>query len=368
MHARRWVSVALAAVAAAAVAASTAGAGRADDGSANLARYSAVPTFVAPGPAFDASKAKGKTIFEIPVANYLPFVVNIAKAEAAIAKQLGVKFVDYSNQGQPSQWVQGVTQAIAQKADLILLNDAPDPRVLGPQLAAAHKAGIPVLVTHLYASGRALPANVTAQVPAPFRQVGMLLADGAIKATGGKGDILVIGENQFEGSRVILDSFSKELKAACPSCKATIKNVPISDWATKIGSTVTTSLTADPKIDFVVGLYDAMQEGMLSGINIAGKAKTVKTGSYNGVTNILVRIAQGNGVAFTIGESAVQNAYFQMDQALRILSGAPPAKDPTTPFRYFDASNVKETGTPPKDDVGYGTAYRAAFLKLWGVQ
>ena len=200
--------------------AATATAARTDDGTANIAKYSAVPAFVAPGPAFDASKAKGKTIIDIPVASYLPFVVNIGKSMKAIGKQVGVNVTSLSNQGQPSQWIQGIEQAITQKADLIILNTAPDPRLLGPQLAAARKAGIPLLVTHLHPSGRKLPANVTAHVPAPFREVGMLLADGAIAATSGKANVLVIGENQFESSRVILSSFAAELKKACPGRRA----------------------------------------------------------------------------------------------------------------------------------------------------
>ena len=347
--------------------AATATAARTDDGTANIAKYSAVPAFVAPGPAFDASKAKGKTIIDIPVASYLPFVVNIGKSMKAIGKQVGVNVTSLSNQGQPSQWIQGIEQAITQKADLIILNTAPDPRLLGPQLAAARKAGIPVLVTHLYPSGRKLPANVTAHVPAPFREVGMLLADGAIAATSGKANVLVIGENQFEGSRVILASFAAELKKACPSCKARTVIVPINDWATKISSETSTALNADKSINVVIGLYDAMQDQMIAGITIAGRTD-VLTGSYNGVTAVIKRIQGKKIVAFTVGESANQVAYFNMDQALRILSGVPPVKDPATPFRYFDASNAAEAGSPPKDDVGYGSDYKSGFLKLWGMK
>lgn len=350
------------------IVAANAGAARSEDGSANIAKYSQVPKFVAAGPAFDASKAKGKVIFNIPVASYLPFVVNVGKSMAAIGKQVGVKVVDYPNQGQPSDWVTAINQAITQKADLIVLNTAPDPRVLGPQLAAAKKAGIPVLVTHLYPAGRTLPANVTAQVPAPFPQAGMLLADGAIAATKGNAHVLVIGESQFEGSRVLLSSLAKELKQACPSCTSTVRLVPISDWATKISSTVTTALVADKKINFVIGIYDAMQDQIISGLTIGGHTKDVQTGSYNGVTSILQRIQQGKTVAFTVGESADQVAYADMDQALRILSGVPPIKDPATPVRYFDAANAKDAGVPPKDSTGYGTDYKAGFLKLWSVK
>ena len=344
--------------------AASAAASRSDDSAANIARYSAVPAFVAPGPAFDASKAKGKTIMEIPVANYLPFVVNIGKAMNVIGKQVGVKVISFQNQGQPSQWVQGMEQAISRKVDLIVLNTAPDPRVLGPQLAAARKAGIPVLVTHLYPAGRKLPANVTAHVPAPFREAGMLLADGAIAATSGKANVLLISERQFEGSRVLTAAIRAELKKSCPTCKLKVVDVPINDWATKIASSVTTSLTKDPDINVVLGLYDAMQEQMISGITISGR-KGIVTGSYNGVTGVLKRIQGKQLIAFTVGESADQVAYFNMDQALRILTGTPPVKDSKTPFRYFDATNAKDAGVPPKDDTGYGTDYKSGFLALW---
>src|SRR4051812_45430536 len=71
---------------------------------AALAAARAVPPFVAPGPPIDASKAQGKLIFNIPVASYLPFVVNVGKAMKRIALAHGLRFVDYPNQGQPSQW------------------------------------------------------------------------------------------------------------------------------------------------------------------------------------------------------------------------------------------------------------------------
>ena len=46
---------------------------------ANLNKHKAVPTFVAPGPAFDAkAKAGGKTIFIIPASSQVPFVSTIA--------------------------------------------------------------------------------------------------------------------------------------------------------------------------------------------------------------------------------------------------------------------------------------------------
>jgi ribose transport system substrate-binding protein len=104
---------------------------------AQYERYKAVPRFHAPGPRVDASKARGMTIFNIPVTSQIPFVVSVGNSMKKISKQLGITFVDYVNQGQPTQWAQGMQQAIARKVDLIVLNTAPEPKLLGPQLAAA---------------------------------------------------------------------------------------------------------------------------------------------------------------------------------------------------------------------------------------
>ena len=105
----RPLTLALAVVLAAAVAVAAAQA-RSRAGSpidSALAKYSALPTFVAPGPAFDASKLRGKTIFNIPATSNVPFVVQIDQSMAKVAKLFGINFIEYANQGRPSEWVAG---------------------------------------------------------------------------------------------------------------------------------------------------------------------------------------------------------------------------------------------------------------------
>ena len=51
----------------------------------------------------------------------------------------------YPNQGEPSQWAQGIRTAIAERADAILLL-AQNPELVGPQIRQAEAAGIPVIV------------------------------------------------------------------------------------------------------------------------------------------------------------------------------------------------------------------------------
>ena len=88
---------AVALAAALAVAAAQARVGAPGPIDSELAKYSAVPTFVAPGPAFDASKLRGKTIFNIPATSNVPFVVQIDHSMAKVAKLFGINFIEYAN-------------------------------------------------------------------------------------------------------------------------------------------------------------------------------------------------------------------------------------------------------------------------------
>ena len=116
---------------------------------------------MAPGPAFDAkAKAGGKTIFIIPASSQIPFVSTIANHIKRIAALAGVKVTIWQNQGQPSQWVQGMNAAIAQKANAIVLLAGNDPAGLQPQIKAAKAKGIPTIVAHLYDDNQTSAPNV----------------------------------------------------------------------------------------------------------------------------------------------------------------------------------------------------------------
>ena len=61
--------------------------------------YKAIPAFVPPGPAIDASKARGKTIFIIPESSSIPFINTIDNSIVKVAKLLGIKTTDLHEPG-----------------------------------------------------------------------------------------------------------------------------------------------------------------------------------------------------------------------------------------------------------------------------
>jgi ribose transport system substrate-binding protein len=363
-HAVTLIAVALCAAAALAV---TASAAVPSDVANRIKAYKAIPKFVAPGPPVDASKAKGKTIFIIPESSSIPFINTIDDSIVRVAKLLGIKTTIYTNQAQPSQWAAGVNQAVAQKPDLIMLQGAPDPRVLQPQLVAARKAGIPVLVTHFFEESDPMPPNVTALVRVQFNQAARLEADWTIADSGGKANAVIVTSNEVPIAKGMLNAMKQEF-AKCSGCKFTIVNVPIPDWATKIQSEVQSALVKDPTVNYVIPFVDGMSQFAASGITAAGKKGTVKISTFNGTPFALKMIQDKNIVAQDVGENLDWLGWADMDQAVRILVGAKPVQSEHTPLRVFDATNIDQAGKPPKDSTGYGHAYVAAYKKLWGLE
>ena len=113
-----------------------------------IAAASAIPTFKLKAPSFDMSKIKGKVIFNIPVTSAVPYVVSVDQAAAQVAKKYGAKWVEYTNQGTPTQWTAGINQAIAQHASVIILAQGIAVNLIVPAMQKAKAAGIPVVITH----------------------------------------------------------------------------------------------------------------------------------------------------------------------------------------------------------------------------
>ena len=88
---------------------------------ANIDANSKIPEFKLQAEPVDISKAKGKTVFNIPVASTIPYVAAVDAQMKKVAEANGVKFIQFENEGNPTQWAAGINQAINQKVDLIVL-------------------------------------------------------------------------------------------------------------------------------------------------------------------------------------------------------------------------------------------------------
>jgi ribose transport system substrate-binding protein len=334
---------------------------------ANLDSNRAVPTFKAPGPAFDAkAKAGGKKIFVIPASSQVPFVATINNHITRIAKMAGVKVTTWQNQGQPSQWVQGMNAAVAQKANAIVLLAGNDPAGLQPQIKAAKAKGIPTIVAHLYDEKQPSAPNVGGVVNIPYNLAGRLIADQAIVDTGGKANALVVTINQVKSTVPMVAGIKTEFAKYCSGCNLQYTDVTIADIATKIQPNVQAALTADPGINYVICLYDSAEAPFASAaIRAAGRTGKVNISTFNGTPEMLKEVGKGI-INMDVGENLEWIGYAIVDQSMRIMGGLTPVKSEHVPVRVFDESNINEAGS--KYTSGWGNSYITGYQKLWGLK
>jgi ribose transport system substrate-binding protein len=338
---------------------------------AEIERSKGIPTFAPPGPGFDAGrKLPGETIFEIPITSEVPFVTAVERGMKQAAAEVGAKLVVYPNQGQPAQWAQGIATAIAQHADAITLF-AENPALLGPQIAQAEKARIPVIVLRTTGEGEPCQADPGGKiygstcVPGPFERAGQLQADWVIQATNGTADTLVITSNDASSTTPLMGGLRAEFGKRCPTCKVTAVDVPISEWAARIRSEVQSALVRDPKINYVIPIYDSMTQFVVPAIRAARAAGRVRIAAFNGTPFVLKLMQEGDIVAMDVGENPSWLGWAAMDQTFRVMVGERPVKSEHTPLRVFDDGNVADAGRPPKFNAGYGNAYVRGYEKLW---
>jgi ribose transport system substrate-binding protein len=324
-----------------------------------------------PGDPFEAKQAAGKTIFSIQENSTNPFTNTIVAGMRDVAGRIGLKVVDYPNQGQRTQWIQGIQQAISQKADAIVLSGG----TIGPiyfreQAAAAERAGIPIVTVVDRDLTQDAEPDTAARVGQPYAEAARLDADWIIKQTKCHANTLVITSNELIAGDINSKAAQDEFNKYCgDGCQTKFVNVPLSAWATKIGTTTQTEVSSNPDLNYVFPLYDAMSQFVVPAIQLGGGITRVKVATFNGTPGILRMIQTGDTVEMIVGENETHLGYAAMDQAMRLITGVDPIADGDygIPLRVFDDSNVDETGVPPKYGAGYGDQWRNGFLKAWGL-
>jgi len=330
--------------------------------------FRGVPSFEAPGKAFDAKSAvAGKTILDIPASSSIPFVQTMGKGVKRLSGEVGMTYLNWANQGRPVQWVQGMNSGIDRKVAAINLMAGINPASIGPQIKQAKAQGIDVMAAHLYDVDDT-PANGVDTLSVPYEKAGRLLADWVVTKTKGDTHTLVVKIDEVVSTKAMMKGITDVFTQACGSkCPVSTINVALADLATKITPQVQSSLVKDPKIKYVIALYDsAIAPQVVSAIKSAGKSASVKVVTFNGTPSVLKLVKSGD-VEMDVGENLEWNSYAITDQAMRLIADLPPVKDPKLPLRVFDKSNVAEAGTNPETAEGFGTDYVAGYRKLWGL-
>ena len=336
--------------------------------SREIEAYRSLPKFVASGPAFDTRACmKGKSILSLPVSSANPFTSVIEQGFAQVANDVGFKFMEWKNQAQIPQWINGLSEAVSEKVDVVDLLGGTDPRVLRPQIEAATKAGIKVVTSHYSGLHQEIPSYVTANIPIDYDKAGRLLADWAILKTQGKPNVLVITSDEAYSTAAMVNGLKDEFATKCPAFRAKFVNVPVPDWSSKIQPSIQSAIQGDSELNYIIPIYDSMSQFVVPAITLTGARDRVKIATFNG-TPFVIGFVQEGKVEMDIGENLDWIARAIMDAEMRLVCALEPVKDPHIPFYIFDATNAANAGKPPKPSTGYGSEYISEYRKLWGLE
>ena len=328
--------------------------------------YRKQPVFVPPGAPFAIlAVAKGKTMLSMPNTSANQFLKGIITREIAVGKEIGLKVSEWQNQGQPSQWVQGMDYAIANKISIVDLISGVNPAVVEPQMAAAKVAGVKVFASHFYDPSQPPDALLAGNLPVSFYRQGWILGNWVIYKTGGHANVVIVKSQEVLPTAPLVKGIHDALAQNCPDCTVPAEiNVGITEWGTKIQPSVQSALLSHPKANYVIPIYDSMSQFVVPAVRLSGKTGLVNIATSNGTPFVLDFIRNGD-VQMDIGESLDWIARATIDGYMRNLAGLPMPKEIGVPYYIFDASNVKSAGIPASANKGYGESYVTGFDKVW---
>jgi ribose transport system substrate-binding protein len=340
---------------------------------AQLAKYTATENVTPTGKPFDARKDRGKTVWYIPVISTVPPLETVAADLKSALSKAGVNMVECNGQGTPTGWSGCIAQAISHHPNAIIL-DSIAPSDVSAGIAAARKAGIPVMVDDAFDPSQPWYPGASAEVSYDYTLGARLTADEVIAKSDGKADVLVIDTSDLSLHRAVtVNGYEYEFHHYCPACRVTVKAITSSaDWATGIEPLVSAALTADPGLDYVVAEYDSEAAFAEPAIRAAGRSRTMQIAAYNADLQQMQGLAAGQMIFADVGSDQNSLGWAEADQALRLMAGAAPDRNEATGTRVFVPANVKGlkltiAGYYSGGWYGNPSSYESKYLALWGL-
>jgi ribose transport system substrate-binding protein len=331
---------------------------------AKVAEASKPVQFPAPSAPVNMAKAQGKKVWYIAPDLSIPFIASIAKGFSDGAKAAGMVPTVFDGKGNVNTFNQGVSSAVAQKANAILLQGINPALVSGPLAQAV--AAKTVIVDSLNGGGPEGPltGGVQAHVTVDYSLGGRLLADAALARSGCTGELVFFTSSIFTVYVDMLGGFKSEITTLCPACSApVVVDIAPTDLATKMPTLTTTQLTLHPTAKVFLAAYDGMVGFMAPSLQEA-KSKVFIIG-HDGVDSNLQQILKGGSpqVATVSNPPNEAMGWGEVDQIGRLLTRAP-AVVALLPQQVMDATNI--AADPTQMFPGYST-YKDQYKKLWGV-
>jgi len=315
-----------------------------------------------PNASVDVSANEGKTIWYISATMQLETMIGFAQGvqEAADASGLALQIFDGANS--PQKYNDGITQAVAQNADGIILQGI-DPALVEQTLAEAVAAGIPVVDAMNGDPDDALQDGILSHITVNFTEGGKLLADYILAETGCEANVLELTSSLYVALQNKSKGFNDEIVALCPWCVVDTQEINFADFVNSVNTVVRTAVQRNPDLNFVNAADDGI--AFFVGPVLEGLDSDLPMVAGNGApANMDSMRNGGNQVMNLIFPPLPYMGWVEVDRLHRALLGED-VPSGAIGQQIVDTSTVKPTEAlqlPAFDN------FRDLFMENWGVK
>ena len=237
----------------------------------------------------------------------------------AVAKADHVKVLWNSAHMDVNNQISQIQQFINQKVDAIVIA-AVNSATLGPQVAAAKAAGIPVVITNLTVSP-ATQADAVSYVGPDDVAAGRNEAEHLISAIGGKGGVVVLQGPLGQSGEIDRTKGIKEALAKHPDVK--LLAIQPANWKRTEAYSVAQDFLSryGSKIDGVISENDDMAIGTIQALREKGLAGKIPVVGVDGIKDGMRAVRDGNEI-----ETNLQDGPLELGMATQVAIDAAEGK------------------------------------------
>jgi len=344
---------------------------------ASVARARRPVSWKQPGPPIaNLSRVKGKTFFYIANGLDLPPIQALIQGLKAGAKAAGMRVQVADGRGDPAEISRQMDRAVGQKSAVVATTSF-EASSISAAIQHAKQAGVRVILG--FGGDPGLPTaadrrlGVSAYVTFDYSGAGRLLGDEAVADSNGKADAAVFDVPESPNAVLEGRAAVNEIHRLCSACKVTLRHAPLVQWTTNLQTLTSSTLKADPNINYLIPVWDPMVPFMKPAVAALNAQNRVKILTYNADTPQLADLQKGDIVAVDIGSPEVWVGWGMMDQALRVLSGMKAVVSENIPNRVLDRHNLSALHlnlgeSAAAEKIRYGVDFVTRYKRLWGAR
>jgi ribose transport system substrate-binding protein len=246
--------------------------------------------------------------------------------------QLTVTSGDFDLAKQQSQ----IENFITQQVDAIIVCPA-DSKGIGPAIARANQANIPVFTADIAAQG----GQVVSHIASDNLSGGRLAADFIAKALNGQGDVGIIGQQEVQSGLDRETGFKDEM-AKHPGIKvvSVLNGGGVRDKAMKAAEDM---LQGSPGLKGIFGINDDSALGALSAAESRGRNDLVIVG-YDAIPEAVKAIQRGSDLKADVAQQPRDLGAKTIETIAAYFGGGQVPKSIAVPVRIVDANSLKASG------------------------